>query len=86
MDIPAPQRLSLPVGMTRADALCIGLVIFLQLGTMVTMGVVWSDWKGWSQESRSSKSWMVFGSIQTVVAVVGLTIIYRDWLAYKNKQ
>lgn len=83
--IAVPKWFDVPVGMTLADVMRLGLIIFMQLGTVMVMGVVLSDWKGWSQESRSSKSWIIGGSLQTVITVISLTIIYRQWLEYKNK-
>ncbi|RGP73561.1 hypothetical protein FLONG3_6298 [Fusarium longipes] len=80
------QRFGLPMGMAKADAIRIGLVVFLQLGNMFIMGITWCDWKGWAQESQSSKRWMIGGSFQTIITIIALTSVYRDWLKRKKER
>jgi hypothetical protein len=47
----------------------LGALIIWQFFNMINMGVILSEWKGWSQETRSSKGWIIAGTIQTIVTL-----------------
>ncbi|KAH6972862.1 hypothetical protein BKA56DRAFT_592937 [Ilyonectria sp. MPI-CAGE-AT-0026] len=65
---------------TRGDVRRFGILIIWQMFNMINMAVRLVDWKGWGQESRSNKGWLIAGTIQTIVTVVAVIADYRVWL------
>ncbi|KAF5020542.1 hypothetical protein F66182_7441 [Fusarium sp. NRRL 66182] len=81
----ARMRENAPGAIPRADKMRLALIIVWQFFNMINMGVILSDWKGWRQETRSSRGWMIAGTIQTIATLVGLIACYRVWLQSNNK-
>ncbi|KAH7175368.1 hypothetical protein EDB81DRAFT_2996 [Dactylonectria macrodidyma] len=71
---------------TKGDVWRLGCLVIWQVFNMVHMAVILIDWKGWSQETRSSKMWLIGGTFQTIVTVITVVACYRVWLrTLKNK-
>ncbi|KAJ3548452.1 hypothetical protein NM208_g1001 [Fusarium decemcellulare] len=68
---------------TRSDLMLFAVLIVWQILNMINMAVILSDWQGWSQESRSSKRWIVMGTFQTIVTVV--VCVANARMEYKSR-
>ncbi|KAF4446313.1 hypothetical protein FALBO_17092 [Fusarium albosuccineum] len=69
---------------TRSDLMLFAVLIVWQILNMINMAVILSDWQGWSQESRSSKKWIVMGTFQTIVTVAVAVANARVWLQIRK--
>jgi hypothetical protein len=68
----------------KSDIMRLALIIIWQFFNIVNMGIILSEWKGWSQETRSSKAWIIAGTIQTVISFVVVSICTRVWLEIRK--
>ncbi|KAH6885441.1 hypothetical protein B0T10DRAFT_608607 [Thelonectria olida] len=69
---------------SKSDVMSLGALLVWQVFNMVNMGTILSEWKGWAQETRSSKGWIIAGTFQTIVTLVVTIACTRVWLQVRK--